>query len=181
MARLYVNGDEVASSTIGGDLSNWSDTYRLALANELTENRPWLGNYHLAAVFEQALSAEEVNQNYAAGLEGLPIGQPVHRDDDISDSALAEGTQLEANFPNPFNPATTISFELARDSRVELCIFNARGRLVKMLIQDRLPRGSHSVLWTGLDNYGQSVASGVYFYRLRTNDYSAMKKMMLLK
>jgi hypothetical protein len=63
-ARIYVNGVERVSGTVGGDFSNWNEGYRLALANELTEDRPWLGEFHLMAIFNRALSQAEVSQNF---------------------------------------------------------------------------------------------------------------------
>jgi hypothetical protein len=65
-AKIYVNGVERASRTVGGDFSNWDRDYRLALANELTEDRCWLGEYYLVAVFNRALSQAEVIQNFNA-------------------------------------------------------------------------------------------------------------------
>jgi hypothetical protein len=69
VATLYLDGAEVARSTVGGDLSAWDDTYRLGLGNEHTNDRPWLGELHLAAVYSRALSADEVKQNLRAGAE----------------------------------------------------------------------------------------------------------------
>jgi hypothetical protein len=66
-ARLYIDGVEVSSEQIGGVLSNWNDSYRLALGNEIGADRPWLGTYHLVAVYDRALSAAEVEVNYEAG------------------------------------------------------------------------------------------------------------------
>jgi hypothetical protein len=66
-ARIYVNGVERGSGTVGGDFSNWNESYRLALTNELTEDRPWLGEFHLVAIFNRALSQDEVSQNFNAG------------------------------------------------------------------------------------------------------------------
>lgn len=65
--RIYIDGVEWAKTTVGGDFSNWNAAYRLALGNELTSNRPWLGEFHLVAIFDRALSATEVDQNFAAG------------------------------------------------------------------------------------------------------------------
>ncbi len=75
-ARLYINGQEAATRQTSGDFSNWSSTYRLALANELTNDRPWLGTYHLAAIYSRALSAQEVLQNYGAGADPLSAPLP---------------------------------------------------------------------------------------------------------
>ncbi|WP_017299436.1 LamG-like jellyroll fold domain-containing protein [Nodosilinea nodulosa] len=67
-AAFYVNGQLQQGTTIDGNLSNWDEAYRLALGNELTSDRPWLGEYHLVALYNRALSAEEVSQNFAASL-----------------------------------------------------------------------------------------------------------------
>jgi hypothetical protein len=68
-ARIYIDGELVGSpiDTAGGTLSNWDHSYRLALANEHTLDRPWEGTYHLVAIYSQALSADEVGQNFQAG------------------------------------------------------------------------------------------------------------------
>ncbi|MCP4623909.1 MAG: DUF1349 domain-containing protein, partial [bacterium] len=66
-ARVYINGTQQVSATITGDFSTWADTYRLALGNELTEDRPWLGTFHLAAIYDRALDPDEVVQNFNAG------------------------------------------------------------------------------------------------------------------
>jgi len=66
VARIYIDGVERVSGTVGGDF-NWDESYRLALANELTGDRPWLGEFHLVAIYNRALSQAEVNQNFVAG------------------------------------------------------------------------------------------------------------------
>ena len=68
-ARIYVDGELAVGGSVAGDLSNWSSDYRLALGNELTEDRPWLGEYFLVAVYNRALSQEEVRQNFQTGPE----------------------------------------------------------------------------------------------------------------
>jgi Concanavalin A-like lectin/glucanases superfamily len=67
VARIYLNGSVSVEQTVGGDLSNWDDGYRLALANEVIGSFPWLGEYYLIAIYGRALSAEEVQRNLAAG------------------------------------------------------------------------------------------------------------------
>jgi flagellar hook assembly protein FlgD len=88
---------------------------------------------------------------------------------------------LRQNYPNPFNPTTTISFELPKKSRVVLDIFNLLGRRVKALHDGIMPAGTHSIIWNGLNEAGEEVTSGIYFYRLRSDDRTACKKMVLLK
>jgi len=91
-------------------------------------------------------------------------------------------SELRANnYPNPFNPETTISFSLPADSEVKLSVYNIRGQLVKRVIDDQLERGSHSIIWNGRNSNNQSCASGVYFYRLEACGKTQTRKMMLLK
>ena len=88
---------------------------------------------------------------------------------------------LYANYPNPFNPLTTISFEIKIASDVVIDIYNVRGQLVKTLLNDRFPIGKHSVEWNGTDDNGKSVSSGVYFYQMRVGDFVQSRRMVMLK
>ncbi len=90
-------------------------------------------------------------------------------------------TGLKGNFPNPFNPSTSINFELASPGRVILGIYNPKGQLVRTLVDANLPAGQHQELWNGLDEHGAPVASGVYFYRMLSGKFSATRKMVLMK
>lgn len=69
-------------------------------------------------------------------------------------------------YPNPFNPATTISYQLVDNARVALVVFDIRGRLIRTLVDGERPAGYHSVIWQGTDSAGRKVASGLYFYRM---------------
>lgn len=87
-----------------------------------------------------------------------------------------------SNFPNPFNPTTTIEFSIQKDSKVDLSIYNTKGQLVKNLLNDINPAGDHNILWKGVDESGKPVSSGVYFYKLNVNGKTiAVKKCLLLK
>jgi len=89
---------------------------------------------------------------------------------------------LHQNVPNPFNPATTIHYDVARGGgAVTLRIFDAKGRLVKTLIDGVQSEGQKSVAWSGLNDGGQQVATGVYFYRLTAQGFSQTRRMVLLK
>jgi len=90
-------------------------------------------------------------------------------------------TGLIANYPNPFNPTTTISFALANDGRVTIDIYNILGQKVKTLANSEFSAGKHNVVWHGDDFAGKSVGSGVYFYRMTANGYSGTQKMLLMK
>jgi len=90
---------------------------------------------------------------------------------------------LAQNYPNPFNPSTTIQFDFARRGKVGLRVYNVAGQLVRTLFDAEMtPKyGGHSVTWDGTNDAGETVSSGVYFYRLRTSAFSMTKKMVLLK
>ncbi|MCD4819295.1 MAG: T9SS type A sorting domain-containing protein [Candidatus Cloacimonetes bacterium] len=86
-----------------------------------------------------------------------------------------------SNYPNPFNPTTTINFSIPEDSEVKLLIFNVKGQKVSTLVDNHFKKGSHSIEWNGTDNRNKSVASGIYFYQISIGKETAMKKMLLLK
>jgi hypothetical protein len=90
-------------------------------------------------------------------------------------------TVLDQNYPNPFNPVTNINFSLKEDSSVTLEIFNIKGQKVSKLVDDHLDAGHHRVVWEGRNDQNQPVASGIYFYRLQTQEKSLFRKMMLIK
>jgi hypothetical protein len=101
----------------------------------------------------------------------------------VTDMPLTEAfvNQLLQNFPNPFNPATKISFTVGQSSQVKLTIYNLRGERVRTLVDQTLPAGSHAAVWDGTDAADRTVASGVYYYRLQVGDFQSVKKMVLLK
>lgn len=88
---------------------------------------------------------------------------------------------LEQNFPNPFNSQTTISYELKKSTQIELTVFNQLGQLIKVLSHGFQTSGLHSVKWDGKNEIGNDVGSGVYYYRLKTDDYVLVKRMTVNK
>ncbi len=88
---------------------------------------------------------------------------------------------LNQNFPNPFNPETVISFSLDKPGDVTLSVYDILGRTVTTLYRGYLPTGQHQFRWNGADGNGQGVASGVYFYRLSSDQISLTRKMALMK
>jgi hypothetical protein len=89
--------------------------------------------------------------------------------------------QLYQNFPNPFNPETTIRFSLPADGAVNLEVFNIRGQKVKTLLNKTVEAGVHEITWKGTDDSNKSVSSGIYFYKMNTPTNTDVKKMILLK
>lgn len=104
---------------------------------------------------------------------------PSANDDPNNSPVLA--TELMGNFPNPFNPATTISFSVKQAGVVKLLIYNLQGQLVKELLNEHKDTGHYQANWSGTDYNGQPVASGVYYYKMITGKYSSTRKMVLLK
>jgi len=84
-------------------------------------------------------------------------------------------------YPNPFNPSTTITFSISKVSTVSVEIFNIKGQRVKSLIKDSLPVGKHFVQWNGTDENNRTISSGIYFYRVSTDNHQITGKMMLMK
>lgn len=100
---------------------------------------------------------------------------------DVEEDLMKPSDIVVENYPNPFNPETTIRFTLDRKQKVKVSVFNILGQRMNTLIQDKLPTGTHSVLWDGRDEKGNMLASGVYFYRLKSKDSVVTGKMLFLK
>ncbi len=90
-------------------------------------------------------------------------------------------TELYGNYPNPFNPTTTINFDLHKASDVKIDVYNITGQHVKSLLNERLEADNHNIVWNGNDNEGRSVSSGVYLYKMQAGRYTCTKKMILMK
>ena len=100
------------------------------------------------------------------------------------DNELQESSTFAniTNYPNPFNPSTTIEFSIQNNSEVEISIFNVKGQLIKTISQKRYAKGSHSIIWNGDDEFNKQVCSGIYFYKLNLNGKNvATNKCILLK
>jgi hypothetical protein len=94
---------------------------------------------------------------------------------------LPSVVQFTGAVPNPFNPATDLKFSLPRDATVSMKLYDVSGRLVRDLVNERMPAGHHEVRWNGRDDGGRSVASGTYFVRLLVDGVSTVKSMALVR
>jgi len=97
------------------------------------------------------------------------------------DIAPPRAYRLAQNFPNPFNPVTTIKFDMKEKGPVTLKIYNVAGQLVRTLVDERKDAGAYSIAWDGRNNTGATVASGIYFYKMETKGFSATKKLVMLR
>ena len=96
-------------------------------------------------------------------------------------TGIPKAYQLFQNYPNPFNPETQIRYDLPVSGHVKLSIYNILGQRVKVLVDEIQDAGHKSVIWDGKDNGDKEVASGIYFYKIRAENYQKTKKMVLLK
>lgn len=90
-------------------------------------------------------------------------------------------TSLGANYPNPFNPSTTIPFALAREGHVTLRVYDVAGRAVATLVDGVRPAGAHAAHWNGVTDSGRAAATGVYFARLVADNFASSRKLVLIK
>ena len=88
---------------------------------------------------------------------------------------------LHNNYPNPFNPSTSISFSLPAEMQCSLSIYNIKGQKVKTLQSGISTQGNHTLIWNGRDDNGMSVSSGIYFYQLKAQGNTITKKMIMVK
>jgi hypothetical protein len=130
---------------------------------------------------------------------GSPHIAEVAGESSTSDSyiVVAHRTELFSNYPNPFNPETTIRFsvgaiyasaaksdgrlEITPTAQVSINIYNIRGHKIRSLVNGEFSVGEHSIVWDGTDDNGQVVGSGIYLYRMLVGAYTETRKMILLK
>ena len=99
----------------------------------------------------------------------------------MSEKISPSNFHLYQNHPNPFNPFTQINYQLSKNSRIKIEIYDMMGKLVKTLVNEFQSPGYRSIKWNGKNFENQKVSSGVYFYSLQSESFSATKKMILLE
>jgi hypothetical protein len=97
------------------------------------------------------------------------------------ETIIPQVTLLESNYPNPFNPETTIRFGLKQSGKVSICIYNSRGQVVRTLVDETKSAGYHRIVWNGKDDNNRTLASGMYFYRMEAGSYTETRKAILMK
>ena len=164
---------ENTPSLRGSGNSNASRDYTFTDHNVLNGQTYW---YKLAAV---AMNGE---RHFFGPLSVIPNSNGANlTQNDVTPKTYA----LHQNFPNPFNPTTTIRFDIPENTRgatqVTLTVYDVMGHKVRTLVNDMLRPASYSVTWDGLNDNGQPVSSGIYIYHLRTEKFSSSHKMMLVR
>ncbi|MGC9364591.1 MAG: carboxypeptidase regulatory-like domain-containing protein [Fidelibacterota bacterium] len=124
------------------------------------------------------VTATDFGQNESAQSEPVTVNAIVAID---QQAEIPTEFALKPNYPNPFNPETTIEFALPKTSKVTLTIYNLTGQLVQQLVQDEFSAGYQKVVWDGKDYRGHAVGSGVYIYTLKAGDFHQTRKMILMR
>ena len=168
----------VMISTTGTAPANFTQVY-----SETLQNADWMERTINLSAYEGqdiyiAFRHFNVSDMFYIKLDDIWIGSGVSETDEV---AQIVKTELRGNYPNPFNPETVISFSVANGGQVELDIYNVKGQKVKSLVDDNLNAGNHQIVWNGLDENGRKVGSGIYFFRLKSDNYISTRKMILMK
>lgn len=100
---------------------------------------------------------------------------------DDGQQPIPQSYSLSQNYPNPFNPETEIRYDLPRDGKVRLTVYNPLGQVVKVLVDEEQDAGFHIIRWNGRNKLGEEVSSGIYFYQLQTSNYAETKRMVLIR
>lgn len=149
-------------------------TFRTSFYNVDYLNTPMhTGTFNLRGLIAHYQSNAQITPRMLAD-----FNPPSSNEDDVLAPANAK---LIGNFPNPFNPNTTIQFSLIKASPANIDIFNHKGQLVKSFRMEQATQGINNLHWNGTDNAGNVVSSGVYYFRLMSGTYSSTKKMVLMK
>ncbi|MFH1279650.1 MAG: FlgD immunoglobulin-like domain containing protein [Candidatus Eisenbacteria bacterium] len=150
----------------------------------LGAGRAILGNGEIARILFRVHSDDEANVTLAGAdlrsTEGASLAAAIESDGGSAGAAPAS-TRLVGARPNPFNPVTTVQFELGREARVQLKVYDVQGRFVRTLADETMSAGGHTVAWDGRDDNGRSVGSGPYFVRMISGSYDTTSKVVLLK
>jgi len=127
-------------------------------------------------------SWEEYEENTIQLLDDL-FGDPeIDPEEEPFNGIIPTSVTLHRNYPNPFNPTTTISFSIPEESKIDISVYNIKGQKVKVLINNNYDKGNHYVIWNGDNEADEPVSSGVYFYKLNVNGKTeSVKKCLLLK
>ena len=180
--RLYVNGVQVASRAQTGNIA--TSTNPLQIGGDSIYGQYFAGMIDEVRIYSRALTQTEIQTDMNAPL--TPPAASIQISSPGSETGLTTTTRpmneipseyvLEQNYPNPFNPSTVFEFALPKQSHVTLELYNLLGERVSAIIDGTLAAGYYSVPFNG-----SSLASGVYFYRMQTDDFVQTKKLLLLK
>ena len=161
LLKIECPNDSILFVKMTGDGVNWEGTF----------TPPEFG------IYDVRVSASDIDGN-----TGVDNYQFEYIESEIDENELLISNVHLSNYPNPFNPTTTISFSVTQTSSfVNLEIFNLKGQKIKQLVSSQLSAGQHSVVWDSRDENGNNVSSGIYFYKIKSEKISETRKMILIK
>ena len=181
-ASLY----DIRYSNLSINTGNWSNCYQA-----INEPAPQLcGNQESYTITDLepdtwyyiAMMTSDESSNWSDLSNVIAVKtQSLSLDVDSDDYNIPDDFNLAQNYPNPFNPSTKIDFSIPVTAHVTISIFNILGQETATIIDEIKPAGNYSIIWNGIDSYGQSVSSGIYFYRINADDYTESRKMALVQ
>ena len=160
-------------------------TVALHLGESTTPLAPSVESGHLSGLHSTTVQ-KWIDMAYAVDDGSLAFERGIANLKRLLEAIIPEKTALLANYPNPFNPETWIPYSLAEDADVKLTIYDAKGAVVRQFDLGHQMAGyytnrSRAAYWDGRNESGESVASGIYFYQLRAGDYTALRRMVIIK
>jgi predicted CXXCH cytochrome family protein len=193
--KFYVNGN---ADLDGDGVANGLQVEVQGLLNRVARLLPPLGDTTVVVDSTYTLVQAEAAYNWDMVTEDRSLGihnpeyvysllavslQKLDPTTDIKliDNTVPQTYSLDQNYPNPFNPTTTIKYSIPKEGNVKIQVFDITGRLVTTLVNANEATGTYSVTWNGRNSGGQAVSSGIYLYRLQSNDFVSVKKMVMLK
>ncbi|KPK90442.1 hypothetical protein AMJ80_08380 [bacterium SM23_31] len=166
--RTLYGAPALLSGIYNSPWSDWCDVGSVLTFSELTTGTPSRSTTDTRIWTVNSDFNAAVNYEYATNVQNRY-------------EMIPKQFYLSQNYPNPFNPTTTIKFQMPFLSFVTINIYNIKGELVKNIVSERMNAGHHSVIWNGTDNSGRQVGSGLYIYRMQTNDFTTVRKMIFVK
>ena len=172
LSEVYISDDNTGWDITAQICINQTDTLSINPYNSLEYLLIYFIDYSIEYPYQGFI---KLSMNYL-----IEIIENSYSEENNIFSGKEEITCL--NYPNPFNPITTISFSIPKKSEVNLNIYNVKGQKVKTLLTDNVEEGDYTVIWNGDDESGKIVSSGIYFYNLIVNGkIEAVKKCLMIK
>ena len=166
---------EIENVVFTGSVSNWSYF-----------SDSWSGYNNLSLLTDETIqlriglhSNDDIPNGFGLMIDDITLSDSTYTQ--ASNNIIPISKPTMSNYPNPFNPETTISLNIIEDDHYTLTIYNSKGQLVKTLLNDDLHKGIINVNWNGLDSRNKKVSSGIYFYKLENKKISIVNKMLLMK
>jgi hypothetical protein len=153
----------------------------LPLKIDCTDNDPTMGDEERTLLLQWGGSGSSENWRRPSQWGGLMLYDPTQSSVEDESPNIPLTTQLYDNYPNPFNPTTTIRFDLAKAGPVKILIYNSIGQKVRTLFDGTQQAGKYDFIWDSRNDHGNRVGTGVYFFKMIADNYQMTKKMVLIK